>query len=83
MYHIYILYSVSANKYYVGHTDNIERRLFEHNNGMTRFTSNMASDWKIMYTETFESRALAAKREREIKARKSRVYIQSLIANVG
>ncbi len=83
MYFIYILYSASANKYYVGHTDNLERRLFEHNNGMTRFTSNIASDWKIMYTETFESRTLAAKREREIKARKSRVYIQSLIANVG
>jgi putative endonuclease len=83
MYFIYILYSVSANKYYVGHTDNLERRLFEHNNGMTRFTSNIASDWNIMYTETFESRTLAAKREREIKARKSRVYIQSLIANVG
>lgn len=83
MYFIYILYSASANKYYVGHTDNLERRLFEHNNGMTRFTSNIASDWNIMYTETFESRALASKREREIKARKSRVYIQSLIANVG
>jgi putative endonuclease len=83
MYFIYILYSASANKYYVGHTDNLERRLFEHNNGMTRFTSNIASDWNIMYTETFESRTLAAKREREIKARKSRVYIQSLIANVG
>jgi putative endonuclease len=83
MYFIYILYSASANKYYVGHTDNLERRLFEHNNGMTRFTSNIASDWIIMYTETFESRTLAAKREREIKARKSRVYIQSLIANVG
>ena len=83
MYFIYILYSESANKYYVGHTDNLERRLFEHNNGMTRFTSNIASDWIIMYTETFESRTLAAKREREIKARKSRVYIQSLIVNVG
>ena len=83
MYFIYILYSVSANKYYVGHTDNLERRLFEHNNGMTRFTSNIASDWIIMYTETFESRTLAAKREREIKARKSRVHIKSLIANVG
>ncbi|MBL7800184.1 MAG: GIY-YIG nuclease family protein [Chitinophagales bacterium] len=83
MYFIYILYSASANKYYVGHTDNLERRLFEHNNGMTRFTSNIASDWNIMYTETFESRTLAAKREREIKARKSRVYIQSLIAKVG
>ena len=50
MYFIYILYSESANKYYVGHTDNLERRLFEHNNGMTRFTSNIASDWIIMYT---------------------------------
>jgi putative endonuclease len=80
MYFTYILYSSAANKFYVGHSDNLERRLHEHNSGQTRFTSNIASDWQLMYHEQFESRALAAKREREIKARKSRKFIEDLMS---
>ena len=79
----YILYSVSANKFYVGHTDNLQRRLQEHNSGKTRYTSNIASDWEIKYVEAFESRAEAMKREKEIKSKKSRNYIEKLIAATG
>ena len=32
VFYIYILYSESAGIYYVGYTDNPDRRLFEHNN---------------------------------------------------
>ncbi|MFP4042588.1 MAG: GIY-YIG nuclease family protein [Bacteroidales bacterium] len=31
MFFVYILYSENFDKYYVGHTNNIERRLQEHN----------------------------------------------------
>ena len=31
MFYIYIIYSVSSDKYYVGHSDNPSRRLIEHN----------------------------------------------------
>ncbi|MFA6609714.1 MAG: GIY-YIG nuclease family protein, partial [Candidatus Omnitrophota bacterium] len=32
-YHVYILKSQLDGKLYTGHTDNLERRLFEHNSG--------------------------------------------------
>ena len=31
MYFVYIIYSTSLDKFYVGTTDNVERRLIEHN----------------------------------------------------
>ena len=40
-FYIYILYSEKANKYYIGHTSDVNRRLFEHNNPekSTKFTA--------------------------------------------
>jgi len=79
---VYILYSISIDKYYVGHTDDIERRLTEHNTGQTRYTSSRGNPWKLVYQENYPSRSLAIKKEREIKAQKSRKYIENLIATL-
>ncbi|WP_082911433.1 GIY-YIG nuclease family protein [Pedobacter psychrophilus] len=32
MFYLYILYSISSNKYYLGYSEDPERRLLEHNN---------------------------------------------------
>ncbi|MBT1706577.1 GIY-YIG nuclease family protein, partial [Chryseosolibacter indicus] len=67
-------------KYYVGHTDSIERRLEEHNTGRgSTFTSN-CHPWTLVYQESFSTRLEATRREREIKNKKSRKYIEWLIA---
>jgi predicted GIY-YIG superfamily endonuclease len=36
MYTVYILYSSTTQKYYVGQTQNLENRLIEHNAGETK-----------------------------------------------
>ncbi|MCC6370692.1 MAG: GIY-YIG nuclease family protein [Bacteroidia bacterium] len=82
MYHLYIIYSVKLNRYYIGHTENLEKRLFEHNNGISTYTSK-ASDWELKYKEAFVTREESHKREREIKKKKSRVYIEKLIISAG
>ncbi|MCW5909050.1 MAG: GIY-YIG nuclease family protein [Chitinophagales bacterium] len=78
-YTVYILYSKQSDKYYVGHTDNLTRRIEEHNSGQTRYTSATASDWRVVYTQQFATRSDAMKREREIKHKKSRRYIEWLV----
>lgn len=78
MPYTYILFSERLNKYYIGACSNIERRIHEHNIGHSKFTSK-GIPWTIVYYEQFETLALAKKREREIKARKPRIYIESLI----
>ena len=75
----YILYSTKLNKYYVGACIDIDRRLYEHNIGHSKFTST-GIPWQLMYTEEFET--LEANNEKKIKDMKSRKYIESLIAVV-
>jgi putative endonuclease len=79
---MYILYSVKPNKYYVGACINLERRLYEHNIGHSKFTS-LGVPWELAYTEEFDDLKLAKKRELEIKKRKSRKYIEQLIRSGG
>ena len=84
MAYLYILFSDSCDKFYVGSTrDRPEDRLYKHNNQHKGFTS-MASDWRIVYLEVFEVYALALEREKTIKAWKSRKLIEKLVAtNLG
>jgi putative endonuclease len=79
MYYIYILFSLKTNKYYVGSTNDLQGRLKHHNTGSTPSTKSGAPNWEIRYTETVPNRVAALKREREIKKKKSRNYIELLI----
>jgi putative endonuclease len=77
-YSCYILYSKKLDRYYLGHTDDITRRLQDHNAGISSFTSK-ADDWIVVYVEAFENREQARKREFELKKKKSRKYLEWLI----
>jgi putative endonuclease len=79
MPYTYILFSEKLNKYYVGACIDLERRLYEHNIGHSKFTS-LGLPWKIVYTEEFDTLAEAKKREKQIKNMKSRKYIEMLIS---
>ena len=77
----YILYSVSLDKYYIGTTSDIlEERIRKHNSNHSGFTGK-SNDWKLIYKEDFSDKLLAMKREREIKAWKSRKRIEALISS--
>jgi putative endonuclease len=69
-----------AGTYYVGHTDDLDQRLDFHNTGQSHYTARKGP-WKLVYSEAFDSRSLAMKRESEIKRWKSRVRIEDLIKN--
>ena len=80
--HCYIFYSVKLNKYYVGSTSDMERRLNDHNRGKEKFTRT-GVPWELVYTESFEELAMARRRELEIKKMKSRKFIETLISSFG
>ena len=77
-YFVYILYSASADKFYIGHTKDLEGRLFRHRNSGSKSTK-FVNDWIIVHKEYFPSRSDAIKRELYIKSRKSREFINNLI----
>jgi len=49
MYFAYILYSKAKDRYYVGHTHNLELRLERHNSGWSRSTKS-GIPWEIVVT---------------------------------
>ena len=78
MYYFYILYSPQSDRYYVGHTSDLEGRIKKHNTNHKGFTGHY-HDWQLVYSEQFASKALAYAREREVKSWKSRIKIERLI----
>ena len=84
MYFTYILQSESTGRYYVGSTDNLDRRVAQHNDPDykgSKTTKRFKGPWKLVYTESSQTRAEAMSREREIKSWKSRKAIQGMIIN--
>ncbi len=76
---VYILQNLQGKRY-VGHTDNLERRLFEHNNGFTGFTTNMGGSWELIYKEeNIKTRSEAMKREKFFKTGKGRDFLKIIL----
>mgnify|MGYP000939339760 FL=1 len=78
MYFVYILYSKSFDRYYVGHCEDVYVRLNRHNNKGVPSTKAYVP-WELLYTEVFTTRGEASSREKEIKQKKSRKYIEFLL----
>ncbi len=78
MYFVYILQSLKDGRYYIGSTDDMARRLREHNSGQQAAT-RYRTPLRVVYIERFPDRKAARRRELYIKAQKSRRYIEKLI----
>jgi len=77
-YWVYILQSEKDGSCYIGHTSDPEERLKRHNERRSRYTRSKAP-WKLIYQDVFSTRSEAMKREREIKRKKNRAYIDYLV----
>ena len=79
-YYVYILYSSVADKYYVGSTANLQKRIWRHNNTSFNTFSSKFRPWKLVAAfEAGKSRGEAEKMERFIKRQKSRGLIEKLV----
>ena len=77
MFTVYILLSEKDKKRYVGFTDNIERRLLEHDSGKVISTKNRRPV-KLIYSEGFENKPNAMKREKYFKTHPGRNFLDSI-----
>ncbi|MFD1629509.1 GIY-YIG nuclease family protein [Pseudopedobacter beijingensis] len=82
MFTVYVLYSLTANRYYIGVTSDVAGRLRRHKSNHKGFTGK-SSDWQLVYTEIYEEKSEAMKRERELKSWKSRSRLEALISSAG
>ena len=68
VYYVYLILSKKLNKYrsYVGYTNNIEKRLYLHNNSKgAKFTKG--NKWKLIYYKKYNDKATAMQEEYKLK----------------
>lgn len=75
MFFVYVLKSENFAKYYTGHTEDIKKRIVEHNQGKTKSIKAFIP-YKLIYFEVFETREEAVKREKFLKTGAGRAYIK-------
>ncbi|MCX6794358.1 MAG: GIY-YIG nuclease family protein [Candidatus Gottesmanbacteria bacterium] len=80
MFYLYILKSLKYNKSYVGCTNNLERRLKQHNNGDHIYTKRYVP-WIIVYSERLKDRKEARTREIYFKSSTGRRWMRDHIFN--
>jgi putative endonuclease len=77
-FYVYIIQSEYDGTYYIGSTQNLPDRLERHHQGRSKYTK-AKRPWKLAYSEEHPDRSSAVKRENQIKSRKSKHFIETLV----
>ena len=80
MWYVYVLRSLKNGRLYTGSTDNLERRLAEHQRGKTRYTRH-AGPFELAYFEEHATRLVARRRERALKGGQGRAYLKERVGH--
>ncbi len=68
-YFLYILWSQRGRRFYIGVSENTQRRLHQHNEGKSGWTAPYRP-WILVHEERFENYRTARRREIELKRQK-------------
>jgi len=78
MYFVYAIKSILRNYIYVGMSNDLERRLKQHNNGQNK-TTKAYSPFILILSEVFETREAARKKEKYFKSGIGKEYLKTLL----
>jgi len=78
MFYAYVLKSVDNDYYYKGHCQNLEKRLEQHNSGMTE-SIRPYIPLRIVYSEEFETEKEAILREKYFKTSAGRRFLKKVL----
>jgi putative endonuclease len=68
-YFIYIIKSESTDRYYCGSTDDVARRVREHNDQGSKGGKKFEGPWELIWSQAAETRGEAMALERKIEKR--------------
>jgi putative endonuclease len=78
MFYVYVLKSLRDGIRYVGSGEDYQERLRRHNKGDYRFSKGHRP-WKLVYTESYQTRVEAVRRERFLKTGHGREFLDTVI----
>lgn len=85
MFWIYVLQNEQSDKIYIGQTQNLEKRLGQHNDseftkfGRNAYTKINKGTWLLIYKEIFDTREQAIKREKYLKSHIGRDWLKQTL----
>jgi len=83
MFYTYVLYSHAFDKIYIGYTSNLESRFKSHNELSVKGYTVKFRPWVIAFSEQFQSKAEAMKREKQLKSSRGRAYTREKLVSDG
>ncbi len=78
MYVVYVIQSINHDFTYVGLTNNLERRLKQHNRKQANATKPYAP-YYLLYQESFDARVQARSREKYLKSTAGKNYLRKIL----
>jgi len=78
---VYIIYNARHDKFYIGQTYSLQKRIFEHKNGLSIYTSRYDGEWLFLHKEKFKTRSEAMHKEKFLKQQKNKSFLKRYIKN--
>ena len=73
MHYIYVIQHTKTRQIYIGQTNDLTRRLREHNIGRQKATTRKEGKWILIYCEVYRSKKDADRREKKLKQHGSNI----------
>ena len=67
MWFVYVLQHNTTNEIYIGKTNDLKRRITEHNHGQQTSTKRKSGEWLFLYAEIYKNKQFADQRESRLK----------------
>jgi len=83
MFYVYVLYSKTYVKIYIGSTSDLNTRFLSHNKLAKKGYTVRYRPWAILYTEQYQTKTEALRREKQLKSAKGREFIWQLIEKLN
>lgn len=77
-YSVYVLWSTAGQRFYIGLSDDVDARLAQHNEGISKWTRRYAGSWGLAYSRAFDSLGEARRFENRLKRQKGGAGFYSL-----
>ena len=82
MYYVYVLRSKKDDNFYIGYTSDLDRRIDEHNQGVSKSTAHRRP-LELVYYEACRSSKDAMHREKYLKSTYGHRYLKNRLKNDG
>ncbi|MBU3964703.1 GIY-YIG nuclease family protein [Patescibacteria group bacterium] len=82
MYYVYILWSSKSKIFYYGYTDDLRRRIKEHNDGLSKSTASHCP-WKLLFYAGFRDKRIAKDFELYLKSGSGKAFAYKRLINVA